>query len=336
MLLLTPYLHQVYTTLTSKPITSVRFRSLPFSSFESAYGTAVTYLIVIFFLRVVLGIGSQTTTQTNKANGHVNGNGIGNGKVASNNDLKKGKKGGLGFLQSLFLVHNLILTAWSAILLVLLAENILPIVLNKGFVASICAKSSFTHTLELIYYLNYLTKVYELLDTIFLVVKGKPLEFLHWYHHAATLLLTYEQLIGRTSVSWVPIILNLAVHVIMYWYYALSTLGVRVWWKKYLTTLQITQFVIDLGVIYYAAGRLWLGTYTGPNSTKSTVLNFLDLSTHPFLHSEKWNVSCAGTEKSAAVGVFILTSYLGLFVDFYVRTYLMKGKSSRSGKKKVQ
>lgn len=28
--------------------------------------------------------------------------------------------------------------------------------------------------------------------------------------------------------------------------------GYKVWWKKYLTTLQITQFVLDLGVVYFA------------------------------------------------------------------------------------
>ena len=38
-----------------------------------------------------------------------------------------------------------------------------------------------------------------------------------------------------------------------YYYYLMTTAGYKIWWKKYLTTLQISQFVIDLFVVYFAS-----------------------------------------------------------------------------------
>jgi hypothetical protein len=74
-----------------------------------------------------------------------------------------------------------------------------------------------------------------------------------------------------TPQQWVVIVLNLTVHVIMYYYYYATAGGAKIWvclcspcfppltfqWKRYLTTMQITQFIIDLFVVFFASTLLF-------------------------------------------------------------------------------
>ncbi|KAK3848002.1 MAG: fatty acid elongase [Linnemannia gamsii] len=206
-------------------------------------------------------------------------------------------------LKHLFILHNFLLTVASGALLMLFVENLVPILARHGLFYAICDDGAWTQRLELLYYLNYLVKYWELADTVFLVLKKKPLEFLHYFHHSMTMILCFVQLGGHTSVSWVPITLNLTVHVLMYYYYMRSAAGVRIWWKQYLTTLQIVQFILDLGFIYFCSYTYFAFTYAPhlPNAGK-----------------------CAGTEGAALFGCGLLSSYLLLFINFYRLTYNAK------------
>lgn len=133
-------------------------------------------------------------------------------------------------LRGVLFVHNALLCLTSSVLFVALAL----VLLDKGLTMKgdldwmVCSGDMHNDSrLQLIYFLNYLTKYYELLDTVLLVLRKRPVVFLHEYHHGATLLLAWSQLREHSTVQWVPIVLNLAVHVLMYYYYAMSALHIR-------------------------------------------------------------------------------------------------------------
>lgn len=142
-------------------------------------------------------------------------------------------------------------------------------------------------------------KILELLDTVFMILtkKNKNVTKMHVLHHC--LVPIFGWFIARAETgSYVLILLmvNSAVHVIMYTYYGIAALGPKyqkyIWWKKYVTSLQIFQFIF-MTVFFSAA--YYMGCTTSD-------FNFL---------------FC-----------FIITVlFLYLFIDYYLSAFFPKKKA---------
>ena len=93
-------------------------------------------------------------------------------------------------------------------------------------------------------YAYYLSKYYELLDTVLQLFKGRPPPhfFLHVYHHAVVLLMAWNWLEYVQTLQHIALLFNTSVHVVMYYYYFSRVLGWPVWWKRYVTQFQLVQF----------------------------------------------------------------------------------------------
>lgn len=99
----------------------------------------------------------------------------------------------------------------------------------------------------------FFSKIIDLIDTVFFILRKKnnQMTFLHVYHHSTMI---FNWWLGAKYApggqSFFCALLNSFVHIVMYSYYLLSSMGTWIqpylWWKRYLTQLQLVQFVLIL------------------------------------------------------------------------------------------
>jgi len=97
----------------------------------------------------------------------------------------------------------------------------------------------------------FFSKFIDLLDTIFFIMRKKfnQVSALHVIHHSTLPWLSWwgPRFVGGGHAGFGPF-LNSGVHTVMYFYYMCAAFGPSVqkylWWKKYITTIQLVQFVL--------------------------------------------------------------------------------------------
>ena len=172
-------------------------------------------------------------------------------------------------------------------------------VLENGFTHSVCNNHLMLNPPHNLWALLFiLSKAVEFGDTIFIVLRKTPLNFLHWYHHISVFVYcTYSVSHRDPTAEWFGT-LNLFVHSVMYSYYVLKAFGVRIPRSvaQSITLLQLAQFVMGLTVL----GTVYrVKTLGGPCKSHDSVLWY---------------------------GVLMYGSYMVLFGNFFYRRYLRPSK----------
>ena len=126
----------------------------------------------------------------------------------------------------------------------------LPFLFNdirkNGLTNSICEGNFMKNdTVSHVCILFGLSKFFEFIDTLFIIFRKADLQFLHYYHHIMTCIISWYAgyLLVSTAVYFSSI--NLFVHTIMYSYYALLAFNINFVYpyRKLITVIQTSQMV---------------------------------------------------------------------------------------------
>mmetsp|Transcript_15448 Transcript_15448/g.25531 ORF Transcript_15448/g.25531 Transcript_15448/m.25531 type:complete len:463 (-) Transcript_15448:542-1930(-) len=226
------------------------------------------------------------------------------------------------FVKPFMALHNLLLCLLSLAMFAGLLHSMIEEVQANGHLACLfCQSPAKAGKGPLFYwlYIFYLSKFYELIDTVFLVLLRKELTFLHVYHHSVVLLQVYAWSYYKHIFAVWGMLFNCGVHVFMYFYYFLSACGVKPKWGRGITNAQIVQFATSFLLMFPLYG-----------------LHFHDLAFDSFevlpevipvwpwlvsiVRAFKYKPQCAGMEATFLSVIFNAT-FLGLFINFSWKKY---------------
>ena len=138
--------------------------------------------------------------------------------------------------------------------------------ITTGFYPSVCSHASAYGFGDVGFwvFLFIYSKLAELIDTLFLLLRKSPVILLHWYHHVTVLLYCWHSYSVRIGTGLWFASMNYTVHAIMYFYFGLTQCGEkgRKFAKKFamlITLLQLSQMVVGIVVtvasaVYHASG----------------------------------------------------------------------------------
>ncbi|SAM08319.1 hypothetical protein [Absidia glauca] len=232
-----------------------------FMNWKTPFATALIYAISVHMLNPSA---AQAKVSRVKAKKQLNG--------------KLSKSGPL--LTTLILLHNLFLAAYSVLTFVVMVPALHKLFhRGQSLHDAYCDNDGFfwNHALGYWGYLFYLSKYYELLDTVIILLKGHHCSLLQIFHHAGAIITMWAGIRYSAHPTWIVVVYNSLIHVVMYTYFLLTSVGFHVPGKQYITSMQISQLVVGMATAapyifkeqcFEGPGRLYLSliitTYLTP------------------------------------------------------------------------
>lgn len=172
-----------------------------------------------------------------------------------------------------------------------------------------------------------LSKLPELIDTAFIVLRKKKLITLHWYHHFTVMLFCWQAWASCTLNGLIFAAMNLTVHAVMYTFYMFAALNLRPsTFDKFITMGQIAQMVVGTAVTAYVTldKILW-------HPIKE--VDFTLAIPHWFTakNPQPDGGECFVSSGNALAGLIMYGSYLLFFVHFFINTYC-RSRGSKGAK----
>ncbi|NXG20801.1 ELOV6 protein, partial [Grallaria varia] len=193
------------------------------------------------------------------------------------------------------------LTLFSVIAAWRIWKQVTFLILTKGLKHSVCSQSLFIHPVSKLWVYSFaLSKFVELGDTVFIVLRKKKLNFIHWYHHLTAMVVSwYNYSSMLPGFAWVAA-MNFSVHGLTYSYYTVTAMGIRVPTPiaMIITTSQMVQM------------------------TGFVIMNIFIL----FWNDDK---TCRFNWTAFFLSSWVYATLLVLFCNFFFKTYLSGTRKSK-------
>ncbi|KAJ2971911.1 hypothetical protein NUW58_g9294 [Xylaria curta] len=164
-------------------------------------------------------------------------------------------------------------------------------------------------------WLFYISKFYEVFDTLIILAKGKFSSTLQTYHHAGAMMAMWAGMRYMSVPIWIFVFFNSAIHSLMYTYYTVTAFNIRVptLVKRSLTSLQISQFIIGASAAMVHSFISYLvPVHVAGSGTKYQKVNCIDTTGQTF---------------AIWLNVTYLAPLTYLFVSFFIASYLRRSKA---------
>ena len=189
---------------------------------------------------------------------------------------------------------NLVLAGFSILGTVRVWPEFIHVFQTHGFKHTYCSNDWSYGVTGCWFSLFILSKVPELLDTVFIVARKQKLIFLHWYHHCTVLIYSWFSSIDYAAPGRWFVVMNFTVHACMYSYYTLRALRVSIpkWVNIAITSAQLVQMIVGVYINYLAYSAKQKGE------------------------------TCAVSDSNIAWSFWMYFSYFILFFNFFYSAYV--------------